>query len=137
MSAPYQHGSGTVILMDNSNPPTTEWATDLPDSKLSRKRKAHNKTNFGATAEGRQGGLYDLDFELTVRINATNHALLRTYNDAGTIYVRVRPFGTGTGLKQYQIQGFFEDFPMEAKADALVDRKLKFAVDGDWTESTQ
>lgn len=137
MAAPYTHGATTAILMDNANPPTTDWSVDIPDSKLNRKRKAHSKTNYGATAEGRQGGLYDLDFELTVRINSTNHALLRTYNDAGDIYFLIRPFGTGSGRKQYLIKGFFEDFPMEAKADALVERKLKVAVDGDWTESNQ
>jgi len=137
MAGPYAHGKDTVILMGTTNPPTTDLSADIFNSKLTRKRIKHENNGYGASAIGRQGGLYDLEFEFEIRINSTNHATLRTLQDSDTVYFYVRPFGTGSGKKQYLFSGFFEEVPMEAPSDDILERSVKVAVNGDWTESTQ
>lgn len=138
MAAPYTHGNVTKILMDSANPPTTDISVDITTSNMGRKRKVHEWEAYGMGAVGRAGGNRDLGpFTFTMRTNATNHAAMYALSLLDTVYVIVRPFGTGSGLKQYLFSGFFEEFPMEAPGDDILEREYSIAVNGDWTESSQ
>ena len=137
MAAPYTHGNGTKILMDTSDPPTTDISVDVTNSSLNRSRKVHEWEAYGMSAVGRAGGNRDLSFTFTMRTNATNHAAMLALANVDTVYVRVRPFGTGAGLVQYQFSGFFAEFPMEAPGDDILEREYEIAVNGDWTASAQ
>jgi hypothetical protein len=130
MSAPYQHGSNTVVLLDGNN-----ISGDLRASKLDGSRKAHEVLMYGATALGRQAGLFGGKVELEGLLNNTlaytgGTQSIRDVVQAGQVLLRAL-FGTAVGAEaQWANALVYVDGPQEYKADELTPVKVGYECNG-------